>query len=134
MLLTLLAASILAGCVSSSTEQRLIRESVYPPCIEVNSCVEFIHKEICKKWFLPPSATKDLRIKLRVFFSPKGKVLNVVVIEASGNEDFDRSALYAIKSASPFDAMVNLDEQTFEEKFAKVTFVFNPEVILASRT
>lgn len=125
---------VLSGCANNTQSPILhVDKSQVSECFEVNSCVKLIHSRICNTWNLPESTTKDLRVKLRVVFSTSGEVINALLVEGSGNAEFDESALKAINLASPFSALSKLDETTFVKYFSKVTFVFNPEIILANK-
>ncbi|GAB4024358.1 MAG: hypothetical protein Fur0010_27650 [Bdellovibrio sp.] len=54
-------------------------------------------------WKLPSFLlNKDLRCRIRVFLSPNGGILNAVVLESSGDKEYDKRALDAVKASSPF--------------------------------
>lgn len=54
-------------------------------------------------WKLPSFLmNKDLRCRIRVFLSANGSILNAIVFESSGDKEYDKRALDAVKSASPF--------------------------------
>jgi len=54
-------------------------------------------------WKLPSFLiSKNLTCRIRVFLSANGKVLNAVVLESSGDSEYDKRSLDAVRSASPF--------------------------------
>ena len=56
-------------------------------------------------WTLPSYLQgKDLQCRLVVYINESGKAFKVEVWESSGDEEYDRRAMVAVKSASPFPA------------------------------
>lgn len=54
-------------------------------------------------WKLPSFLlSKDLKCRIRVFLSANGKVLNAVVLESSGDSEYDKRSLDAVRASSPF--------------------------------
>ena len=65
--------------------------------------VQSLPDKIKQYWRLPSYLIdRDLKCRLRVFLSATGSLLNVEVYESSGEEEFDKKAILAVKQASPF--------------------------------
>ncbi len=84
-----------------------------------------ITRDIIKNWSRPPSARNGMEAILRVFLAPTGEVANVSVLESSGSEAFDRSAMLAVQKAERF--LVPTDARQFERNFREFTVLFRPE-------
>tara|TARA_Y100000031_G_scaffold154769_1_gene203480 strand:- start:11045 stop:11782 length:738 start_codon:yes stop_codon:yes gene_type:complete len=84
-----------------------------------------ITRDIIKNWSRPPSARNGMEAILRVFLAPTGEVANVSVLESSGSEAFDRSAMLAVQKAEGF--LVPTDARQFERNFREFTVLFRPE-------
>lgn len=78
-------------------------------------------------WSRPPSARSGMVVKLRVNLLPTGRVAAVDVIESSGDEAFDRSAVLAVGKAEPYTRLAELEARIFDEHFRQFVFVFNPQ-------
>lgn len=60
-------------------------------------------------WRLPSYLSdQDLRCRIRIYLSERGDLIKAEVHEASGNEEYDRRALEAVRQSAPFPPM---DEQ-----------------------
>ncbi len=61
-----------------------------------------IGQRVRARWKVPPKLPQGLRVKLSIKLSSRGKVIGKIrVIKSSGYPAFDRSAIEAIKRASP---------------------------------
>jgi len=71
---------------------------------------------------LPPG----LKCKVNIRLLPGGDVINVNVVQSSGNDIFDRRAMTAVQKSSPFSSVPE-DLETFERiKIRDITFTFEP--------
>jgi colicin import membrane protein len=84
-----------------------------------------IQRDIIRHWSRPPSARNGMEALLRVFLVPTGEIIDVKVIDSSGNDAFDRSALLAVRKAGRFE--VPGDSRRFERDFREFTVIFKPE-------
>jgi colicin import membrane protein len=84
-----------------------------------------IQAEIIQNWSRPPRARNGMQALLRVFLVPTGEVVDVTLLESSGNESFDRSALLAVRKAERFQ--VPDDPRQFERNFREFEVLFRPE-------
>ena len=60
--------------------------------------LETVADSVRQNWSLPGYlASMDLQCRIRVYLNKKGKLLQAKIFESSGNEEFDRAALHAVK-------------------------------------
>jgi len=59
-------------------------------------------------WRLPGYLSRqDLKCRVRVYLSQNGDILKTIIYESSGNEEYDRLALQAVRAAAPFPESPN---------------------------
>ena len=68
---------------------------------EIDKYKALVLQAIANEWIVPQDVADDSSCKLLVNIGPKGVVLNVQLIESSGNSLLDRSAKTAVLKASP---------------------------------
>lgn len=68
----------------------------------------------------------NLKCKVAVKLLPSGEVLEAIVIESSGDMEFDRSTELAVRKASPLPVPSNLE---VAKEFRQFTFTFHPEAV-----
>ncbi len=90
--------------------------------------VDAIYKAIVAQWSRPPSARNDMRARFRVELVPSGDLLDVMLLESSGNAAFDRSAQAAVRKVGRYP--VPEDRNLFEAKFRRFTLLFEPTDLL----
>lgn len=78
-------------------------------------------------WNRPPSARNNMVAEIRISLSPFGDLLDVAMVQSSGNEAFDRSVMQAIRNAAPFPEFRKLERRVFDEYFRRITIRFRPE-------
>ncbi|MEX0943737.1 MAG: cell envelope integrity protein TolA [Pseudomonadales bacterium] len=84
-----------------------------------------IQQDIVQRWSRPPSARNGMQALLKVRLVPTGEVVDVAVIESSGNDAFDRSAIQAVEKAERF--LVPSESRQFERNFREFEVLFRPE-------
>ncbi len=83
-----------------------------------------IHNKIARNFNLT-GLPEGLSCKLRVNLLPSGEVVNVSIVQSSGNEIFDRRAVTAAQKASPWP--VPQDGDTFDRlNMRETTITFKP--------
>jgi colicin import membrane protein len=82
-------------------------------------------REMEQNWSRPPSARTGMQALLRVSLVPTGEVVDVSIVESSGNEAFDRSAILAVEKTERF--VVPTDSRQFERNFREFEVLFRPE-------
>ncbi len=84
-----------------------------------------IQNNVMNRWIKPPTSENGLKCTIRVKLLPTGDVMDVRVINGSGDTIFDRSAENAVRKASPLP--VPESRSLFNKKFRTFTFNFNPK-------
>ena len=82
---------------------------------------------VAQHWNRPPSARNNMVATLQVALSPYGDLLEVRLIESSGNDAYDRSVVQAVQRAAPFPEVRNLERRIFDKNFRRFNFRFRPE-------
>jgi colicin import membrane protein len=90
---------------------------------EMNRYNLLIKNSIEELWIVPNNVDKNAFCKLMIRLAPGGAVLNVKLIESSGNSALDQSALTAVKQASPLP--IPTDPALFET-FKEIHLTLNP--------
>ncbi len=93
----------------------------------VMSYAGWISQRVGNSWSRPPSARSGMIVKLRVNLVPTGRVVSVDVVESSGDDAFDRSAVQAVHKAEPYTRLTELDPELFDQQFRQFVFIFNPQ-------
>lgn len=96
---------------------------------EVDKYKALIIQAISQQWIMPEDLKKGLEAKLVVRVAPGGMVIDVKVVQSSGDPVLDRSAQTAIYKASPLP--VPQDNAVFD-KFRTINLTVRPEGIIAS--
>ena len=96
----------------------------------VGKYVAIIRNTIERNWQIPPSACNGLTVGVRVNLVPTGEVVNVSVIQRSGDAVFDRSAVQAVERADRFPELLELDPNIFNRNFRTVELIFRPADLL----
>lgn len=86
-----------------------------------------IKKRVEENWSRPPSTRNGMKVKLRINLVPTGTVVNVTVLEGSGNAAFDRSAIRAVKKIEQFPVIKTMPSRIFERQFRQFTLLFQPQ-------
>ena len=94
---------------------------------EVAKYSDLIKSLASQRWNRPPSARNNMVAEVRISLSPFGDLLDVTLVQSSGNEPFDRSVMQAIRNAAPFNELRNLERRVFDEYFRRFTIRFRPE-------
>lgn len=86
-----------------------------------------INQRVSDNWSRPPSARNDMRVLLRIQLVPTGDVIGVEIIESSGDNAFDRSAVRAVKKAESFPELRKIPNRVFEQYFRVFNLLFEPK-------
>lgn len=84
-----------------------------------------IASKVTSNWSRPASYKKGMTALFVVDLMPNGEVMEVKLVESSGDNGFDASAEAAIRKSSPLP--VPQDPKRFEAYFRKLNFQFMPE-------
>lgn len=93
----------------------------------VAAYIAIIHDTVAPNWSVPPSARNGMTVVLRIRLVPTGEVVDVNIIQESGNAAFDRSAQQAVLKAGRFPELQNMSNSLFEREFRTFNLLFRPE-------
>ncbi len=96
---------------------------------EVDKYKSLILRAIGQRWRIPENADPSLSCKLLIKLGSGGVVLDVRVVESSGDPLLDRSAVLAVQKASPLPVPEMKD---VFNKFREFKLTVRPESILSS--
>ena len=122
-----LAAITRAGMLRSLEAEESALEATATAEEMAASYAALIRQTVVNYWSRPPSARNGMQVLLEVQLVPTGEVVNVRVLEGSGNQAFDRSAMNAVKKAGSFPELSALPSREFEKMFRRFNLLFNPE-------
>lgn len=86
-----------------------------------------IQQAVISRWTRPPSARNGMQAVLEIALVPTGDVAGVSVLQTSGNNAFDRSAINAVERAGRFPEVQQLEPAVFEREFRRFQLIFRPE-------
>ena len=86
-----------------------------------------IRATVINRWTRPPSARNGMVAVLSIQLVPTGEVVGVSVLQSSGNNAFDRSAMNAVERSARFPDVVKLENAVFEDNFRRFQLIFKPE-------
>ena len=86
-----------------------------------------IRATVINRWTRPPSARNGMVAVLSIQLVPTGEVVGVSVLQSSGNDAFDRSAMTAVERSARFPEVAKLDNALFEANFRRFQLIFKPE-------
>lgn len=112
-------------------DQALAQEEEYLDQQEIRSqalsYLDAIGQRIEQNWSRPPSARAGMQCVLLIQFVPTGQVVDVTIVQSSGNAAFDRSAEQAVKRVGRFPEIQNMPPEVFESQFRQLRLKFNPK-------
>jgi len=106
-------------------EQGMLLEEEY--ATEAQSYASKFRQRVEQNWSRPPSARTGMRCVLSIQLVPTGRIVNVGVIESSGNSAFDRSAIQAVKKVETFPEVKEMSTEVFERYYRSFKLLFDPQ-------
>lgn len=97
---------------------------------ELGRWVGLISSRIEENWSRPPNARKDMKVLLEIELATNGQVINVTVVEGSGDRAFDLAAENAVRKVERFEEILQMKPEVFDKNFRKFRLLFNPEDLL----
>jgi colicin import membrane protein len=91
------------------------------------SYADAIRRRVEENWSRPPSARNGMKVDLRIQLVPTGTVVNVAILNSSGNAAFDRSAIRAVERIGQFSEIKTMPARIFEREFRQFTLLFQPQ-------
>jgi len=93
----------------------------------VSAYTSIIHDLVQQNWSRPPSARNDMTAVLRIQLVPTGEVVDVQVVQSSGDAAFDRAAENAVYAVGRFSELQGMPPRLFERSFRSLLLTFRPE-------
>jgi len=106
-------------------EQQLLLEESYNE--QAQSYAALIRNTVEQKWSRPPSARNGMRCLLAISLVPSGRIVDVNVVQSSGDAAFDRSAVKAVQKVDTFSEIKSMPIGLFEREFRQFKLLFQPE-------
>ena len=83
-----------------------------------------IQKKFIELWNKPLVLNEDIKVSIKIKLAPSGEILSKTLIESSGNDKFDDSAMKAVSNISFLKEVSNLWRDDFERYFREINLVF----------
>ena len=83
-----------------------------------------IQKKFIELWNKPFVLNEDIKVSIKIKLAPSGEILSKTLIESSGNDKFDDSAMKAVSNISFLKEVSNLRREDFERYFREINLVF----------
>ena len=83
-----------------------------------------IQKKFIELWNKPLVLNEDIKVSIKIKLAPSGEILSKTLIESSGNDKFDDSAMKAVSNISFLKEVSNLRREDFERYFREINLVF----------
>ena len=92
--------------------------------VKVEEVAMVIREKIQNNWAVEQSQ-RDFSAEVVFILNEKRVIESIEMVQASGDELFDRSVITAIESLFPFDEMMSLNKKLFEKHFkeSRIHFV-----------
>jgi colicin import membrane protein len=89
-----------------------------------------IHDLVQQNWSRPPSARNGMMAQFRIRMVPTGDILDVELVQSSGDYAFDRAAETAIFRVGRFQELQGMPINMFNQNFRSLLLTFRPEDLL----
>ena len=83
-----------------------------------------IQKKFIELWNKPFVLNEYIKVSIKIKLAPSGEILSKTLIESSGNDKFDDSAMKAVSNISFLKEVSNLRREDFERYFREINLVF----------
>jgi TonB family protein len=86
--------------------------------------INIIQKKFIDLWDKPFVLNDDIKVSVKIKLAPSGEILSRTLIQSSGDNKFDDSAMKAVGKISFLKEISNLNREDFEKYFREVNLVF----------
>ena len=86
--------------------------------------INIIQKKFIDLWDKPFVLNDDIKVSIKIKLAPSGEILSRTLIQSSGDDKFDDSAMKAVGKISFLKEISNLNREDFEKYFREVNLVF----------
>lgn len=113
--------------LASEQQQLALAQQAEEDEVLKQSYLALIQQRVEAAWSRPAIARNDMEAILRLQLVPTGEVVDVVVVEGSGNAAYDRSAVRAVKKVGRFNELSDMPSRLFEREFRSFKILFSPQ-------
>ena len=85
-----------------------------------------IKNQVMENWKRPSNISPDLKTEIEIILVPTGEIISSKIIQGSGNNVFDESAMRAISKVQTFEGL-NMQMNLFDEHFRNFILIFRPD-------
>ena len=93
---------------------------------EINKYSSLIINIIEAAWIKPKNIQNNLICDIKIKINPRGRIVDISLINSSGNIRFDNSALQAVRRVETFSFFNEITKKTYEDVFKNIVISFNP--------
>lgn len=86
--------------------------------------INIIQKKFIDLWDKPFVLNDDIKVSIKIKLAPSGEILSRTLIQSSGDNKFDDSAMKAVGKISFLKEISNLNREDFEKYFREVNLIF----------
>ena len=86
--------------------------------------INIIQKKFIDLWDKPFVLNDDIKVSIKIKLAPSGEILSRTLIQSSGDNKFDDSAMKAVGKISFLKEISNLNREDFEKYFREINLVF----------
>ncbi len=85
-----------------------------------------IKNQVMENWKRPSNINPNLKTEIEITIVPTGEITSSTIIQSSGNNVFDESAMRAISKVQSFEGL-NMQMNIFDEHFRNFILIFSPD-------
>ena len=85
-----------------------------------------IKNQVMENWKSPSNINPNLKTEIEITIVPTGEITSSKIIQSSGNDVFDESAMRAISKVQSFEGL-NMQMNIFDEHFRNFILIFSPD-------
>ena len=93
---------------------------------DINKYSSLIINLIEAAWIKPKNIQNNLICDIKIKINPRGRIVDISLINSSGNIRFDNSALQAVRRVETFSFFNEITKKTYEDVFKNIVISFNP--------
>lgn len=128
-----LVASLLLGCTVRSHSPESARAAALAELLAAEDGVSpydvLIGKRVAAAWYRPESVLDDRVAEVEVLFDEAGMITSATLVSESGNDEFDRSVLEAVRRVEAVPELARLAQANpkyFAQAYSKRILRFAP--------
>jgi len=85
-----------------------------------------IKNQVMENWKSPSNINPNLKTEIEITIVPTGEITSSTIIQSSGNNNFDESAMRAISKVKSFEGL-NMQMNLFDKHFRNFILIFSPD-------